>query len=221
METKDNVITISADERAEYEAFRAAREKQRAEEERAQAMSNYATLVDDEVFSAVEQLRVLSEEMSVVKATIFENFRTIIAMKQEVLGRVRDGGQYTHTFTNSDGTRRIALGNRTIEDYRDTVDDGIAMVTDYLRSLAKDEESASLVAAVMKLLERDKHGRIKASRVLQLGKMAADSKDELFIEGVKIIQDAYQPSISKAFIEAYTKEEGGGWEAVPLSMTRA
>lgn len=209
---------MSAEERKEFEAFKAEREKKRRIEERKQQRQQYAALVDDEIATAIPQLRELSEQLKIVKEIIFGNFETILRMKSEITGVARDG-QYSHTFTNSDSTLRIILGVNCIDGYRDTVEDGVAMVKSYIESLAKDEATKSLVNAVLRLLSRDGQGNIKASRVLQLRKMAEDSKDERFLEGVRIIEESYQPTVSKKFIRAQYKDDKGAWRYIPLGMT--
>ena len=141
----------------------------------------------------------MSEALKTVKDTIFGNFDAVLKMKSEILGLTRDD-QRSHTFTTSDSTLRLTLGVNCIDGYRDTVEDGIAMVKKYIESLAKDDNSRALVNAVLRLLSRDGQGNIKASKVLQLRKMADDSGDERFIEGVKIIEESYQPTVTKRYI---------------------
>jgi hypothetical protein len=211
-------VQMSAEERKEYEAFKAEREKKRREEERKQQRQQYATLVDDEIAATIPKLREVSEMLKKAKDNIFGSFDTILKMKAEIIGASHDG-QCSHTFTNSDSTLRIILGVNTIDGYRDTVEDGIAMVKGYIESLAKDDATKALVNAVLRLLSRDGQGNIKASRVLQLRKMAEDSGNEQFLEGVKIIEEAYQPTVSKKFIRAQYKDEKGAWRYIPLGMT--
>lgn len=211
-------VQMSAEERKEYEAFKAEREKKRREEERKQQRQQYATLVDDEIAATIPKLREVSEMLKKAKDNIFGSFDTILKMKAEIIGASHDG-QCSHTFTNSDSTLRIILGVNTIDGYRDTVEDGIAMVKGYIESLAKDDATKALVNAVLRLLSRDGQGNIKASRVLQLRKMAEDSGSEQFLEGVKIIEEAYQPTVSKKFIRAQYKDEKGAWRYIPLGMT--
>lgn len=213
-------VKMTAEERAEYEAFKAERDKKRREEERKRARENYAKLVDDEVAASLAQLSFLSEEIKTVKDAVYGNFKTVLEMKQELFGAKADG-QRSHTFTTSDSKFRITLGVNTIDGYRDTVEDGISMVRDYIESLAKDEKTKALVKAVLRLLSRDQSGNIKASRVLQLRKMAEDSGDERFLEGVNIIEESYQPTETKRFIRAERKNDKGAWVTVPLSMTDA
>ena len=93
------------------------------------------------------------------------------------------------------------------------------MVKGYIESLAKDDASRSLVKAILKLLSRDSMGNLKAQRVLQLRQLAEETGDERFIEGVRIIQESYQPTPSKEYVRAAVRGENGGWKPVALSMT--
>lgn len=214
---------MTAEERKEFEAFKAEREKKRREEERKQLRKEYAVLVDEEIAATIPQLREASEMLKTVKETVFGNFKAILEMKAELLkgkgGSIDD--QFTHTFTNSDSTLRVILGVNSIDGYRDTVEDGIAMVKNYLGSLAKDDNSRALVDAVLRLLSRDGQGNIKAARVLQLRRMAEDSGNEEFLEGVRIIEESYQPTATKRFVRAQYKDEKGAWQSIPLGMTDA
>lgn len=209
---------MTAEERKRYEAWKAEDEKKRAAEERKRQRGEYANMVDDEIRTAIPQLREMSEALKTVKDTIFGNFDAVLKMKSEILGLTRDD-QRSHTFTTSDSTLRLTLGVNCIDGYRDTVEDGIAMVKKYIESLAKDDNSRALVDAVLRLLSRDGQGNIKASKVLQLRKMADDSGDERFIEGVKIIEESYQPTVTKRYIRAEYKDEKGAWRYIPLDMT--
>ena len=177
-------------------------------------------MVDEELAAALPQLREMSESLSTVKKTVFETFSAILKMKAELFG-LETMDQRSHTFTNSDSTLRLTLGVYTVDGYRDTVEEGIEMVKRYLESLAKDEVSKTLVNTIFRLLSRDKNGTIKASRVLQLRRMAEDSHDEMFMDGVRIIEEAYQPTVSKRFIRAEIKNDKGAWVSIPLGMTDA
>lgn len=211
-------VTMTPEERAEYEEFRAQKAREREEAARKAQREEYARLVDDEVAAAVAQLEELSEQMSTIKKTIFDNFDTIIKMKREVMSLCKPDGQYTHTFTSSDSRCRITLGNRMVDDYRDTVEDGIAMVKDYITSLAKDEDSAQLVGLIMSLLERNKSGALQPSRVIRLRQLADKRQDPRLLEGVKIIEDSYQPYASSTFVQAEIKG-ATGWVTIPLNIS--
>ena len=209
---------MTAEERQEFEAYRAEKQKKEAAAQRKQQRENYASMVDDELRTTLPVLQELSEQIKTVKNTVFGNFDAILKMKSEVLGLTKDD-QRSHTFTTSDSTLRLTLGVNCIDGYRDTVEDGIAMVKGYIESLAKDDATKALVNAVLRLLSRDGQGNIKASRVLQLRKMAEDSGDDRFIEGVRIIEESYQPATSKKYIRAQYKNDKGAWCYIPLGMT--
>lgn len=209
---------MTAEERERFEAWKAEDEKKRAAEERKRQRGEYAEMVDDEIRTAIPQLLQLSDEIKTVKEAVFGNFDAILRMKAEILGLTKDN-QRSHTFTNSDSTLRITLGVNCIDGYRDTVEDGIAMVKEYIESLAKDDTSKALVNAVLRLLSRDGQGNIKASRVLQLRKMADESGDERFLDGVRIIEESYQPTVTKRYIRAEYKDDKGAWRYIPLDMT--
>ena len=212
-------VTMSASERAEWEAFKSEKAKKEAAELRKRQRETYAQMVDEELAAAIPELLNLSAGIKTVKDTIFGNFATIIEMKAELFG-TKDGGQYSHSFTNRDSTLRLTLGVNTVDGYRDTVEDGIAMVRGYIESLATDEKSKALVSAVLRLLSRDGQGNLKASRVLQLRKMAEESGDEQFLEGVRIIEESYQPSETRRYIRAQRKDsKTGAWVNIPLGIT--
>ena len=211
-------VQMTAEERQRYEAWKAEDEKKQAAAERKRQRGEYANMVDDEIRTAIPQLREMSEALKTVKDTIFGNFDAVLKMKSEILGLTRDD-QRSHTFTTSDSTLRLTLGVNCIDGYRDTVEDGIAMVKAYIESLATDDKSKVLVSAVLRLLSRDGQGNLKASRVLQLRKMAEESGDERFIEGVRIIEESYQPTVTKRYIRAEYKDSKNAWRYIPLDMT--
>lgn len=211
-------VLMTAEEREQFELFKIEQAKKKAAEKRKANREAYAKLVDEEIDSVIPELQDLSERIRVVKGSVYSSFIEVLKMKSEVMGLTQEG-QRSHTFTNSRGDRRITLGTHTIDGYRDTVEDGIAMVQEYIQSLAQDENSKTLVKAVLRLLSRDQAGNLKASRVLQLRRMAEESGNERFIEGVKIIEESYQPALTKQYIRAEYKDDKGQWRIVPLSVT--
>ena len=219
--TETTTVQVTEAELAELQALREEKAKKEAADRRKAERERYAELVDAQVKTAVNALTMLSDYIAQVKKEVFFDFETILAMKAEVLEQSKDN-QRTHTFTNSDSSMRITLGVHTVDGYRDTVEDGIAMVMEYIQSLATDEKTSALVGAITRLLARDKHGTIKASRVLQLRKMAEESGDEKFMEGVKIIEESYQPSTTKRFLRAEVRHGvTNKWVTIPLSVTEA
>lgn len=213
-------VTMTAEELQEFEAFKAAQAAKRAKEERKQNLDTFNQMIDEEVTLAIPELVSLSEQLAAVKKSVFENFKTLLDMKKDVMKMTKDG-QRTHKFTTSDSKFSIELGFYQLDNYKDTVNDGIALIKEYISGLAKDTETQSLVDMVLKLLSKDQKGNLKASRVLQLRQMADKINDERFSEGVEIIMDSYAPIPSKQFIRAFKKGDQGEWISIPLSITDA
>ena len=208
---------MTAEERQEFEAYKLAKEKKAAEAKRKSDREAYTELVDETIAAVMPELTNISEAIAQKKTAAAEAFRGALEMKAELFG-VKDD-QQSHTFTNSEGTMRITIGHYMLDNYRDTANEGIAMAKMYIESQARDDASRALVKAILRLLSRDEAGNLKASRVLQLQKMAEETGDERFIEGVRIIQESYQPTPSKDYIRAAVRDESGAWVAIPLSMT--
>ena len=210
-------VEMTAQERQEYEAFKVMMARKAAEAKRKSDREAYTALVDETIAAVMPELTNISEAIAQKKTAAAEAFRGALEMKAELFG-VKDD-QQSHTFTNSEGTMRITIGHYMLDNYRDTVNEGIAMVKTYIESQARDDASRALVKAILRLLSRDEAGNLKASRVLQLQKMAEETGDERFIEGVRIIQESYQPTPSKDYIRAAVRDESGAWVPIPLSMT--
>jgi hypothetical protein len=168
----------------------------------------------DEMFIPLQNA---SSALSDLKKLVFDNFAHIIELKKE-LYEVKSE-QQSHTFSNDEGTKRITMGYRVLDRYDDTAEAGIAKVREYMDSLARDADSAKLVNMINSLLKRDPKGNLKANRVLELQKLAAESDSEIFNDGVQIISDAHKPQKSSDFIEADWKDAHGKWHSVALSIS--
>lgn len=220
MEEEKKVVEMNSEELRQFEAFKAKQVEENAKVKAKQDRDAYRDLVDETIERTVPALMCLSQGIKDTKASVLNDFRNVIDMKADVL-KLKKDGQRSDTFTNSKGDKRITIGVYTTDGYRDTVEDGIAIVKEYIEGLASDEKTKALVKMVLRLLARDAKGTLKASRVVQLRKIAEETKSDRFMEGVQIIEEAYQPAISKQFIRAEVKNENGAWVCVPLGMTEA
>lgn len=222
-ENKKQVVEMTAEEKAQFEAFKMEKAEREAMQKAKDDRAAYKQLVDETIESTIPELLNISEDIKTVKQAAWENFKAVLEMKAEVMNRKpsKDDEQRSHTFTNSEGNKRIILGVYVTDGYRDTVEDGIAIVRESIEELGQDDKSKALVKMVLKLLARDAKGTLKASRVVQLRKTAEDLGDKRILEGVQIIEESYQPAISKQFIRAEVKNEIGAWVNVPLGMTEA
>lgn len=188
-------------------------EKARIQQER----ENYKQIVDNWVDETVKKLQNVSSIMMDAKTDIFASSETIIQLKNELFNVKSD--RKSDTLSTTDGSKTIRIGNRINEGWDDTVNVGVDKVKAYLRTLAKDENSASLVETVMNLLSKDRKGNLKAQKVLELEKLAVKSRDEEFIDGIRIIKEAYRPVPTCQFIEVVIRDENGKEHSLPLSMS--
>ena len=213
---------LSEEEVALLENARAEQAKREAEEKHAQEVKAYKELVDEAVNLTVPEAQDISRILEQKKAAIFERFHSIISMKDELFSgssKAKDG-RFTDTFTNKDSTARVTLGFNTNDAYDDTYTAGVEKVKEYIQSLASDDKSRQLAEMVNTLLmERSKAGQLKAQNVLRLESMANEIGDPTFIEGMKIIRDAYRPDRTKQFVKVEVKDESGKFQTVSLNMT--
>lgn len=211
-----NLNEMTADQRAELKKQLDAQE--RAEKERVKAeREEYKTMVDETVRESFPQLVELSRNIKDVKNLIFNNFETVVVMKGEIFG-IKES-QQSHSFTTAEGDITIKIGHRVNENFDDTLGVGIEKVKTYMATLAKDTESAALVETIMDLLKKDAKGNLKASRVLELRKLANRVQNAEFSDGIRIIEESYKPVKSCQFIEVKFKDEHGREHALPLSIS--
>ena len=220
-ERSKQTVFMTEEEKAELEAFQQAKARKAAEEKAKADREMYRQMVDEEIENSIPVLLGISEEIKESKQKVLDNFKAILAMKSDLFKTKMRNDQRSHTFTNSAGDKRITLGVYVTDGYRDTVEDGIAIVKEYIASLANDEKTQALVNMVFRLLSRDAKGTLKASRIVQLRKVAEDTGDARFMEGVRIIEESYQPEVSKQFIRAEMKDRNGMWRPIPLGMTES
>lgn len=210
-----DITKLTAEQRAELKAQLEAEE--RAEKQKRQDdIDAYKQSVDDFVRSTFLRMKRVSELMRSEKVSVFTAAETLISLKDELYNTKTD--RHSNSFTSADGMVSITLGKRTNDGWDDTVNVGVQKVTDFFKSMARDEEMAALAEMVMSLLSRDKKGNLKASRVLQLREVARKSGYQELIDAADIIQAAYSPVETVEFISVQYKDENGVKRALPLSL---
>ena len=218
-----NFDKLSPEEKEQLarEAFKS-KEKEFAKRAKEEQEAHYKNLVDETIEKAVESVGALNIKMTIAKKQIFSDFDTVIELKNELYNGQKwlKNDRVTNTFTNQEGTKRVTIGYHTNDNYLDTYTEGVKLVEEYISSLATDENGEKLADMVKVLLsERGKGGQLKAQNVLRLQRMANDSKNETFIEGMRIISDAYSPTKSKQFVKVEIKGEQNEWLTVSTNMT--
>lgn len=218
--TSTEQVEITPQERAEFEAWRKTVDRKREEARNKIERENYKSIVDQSIDEIFIDLMRTSSLLVIAKKRAFDTFHTAIDMKTKLFNVKPE--QRTHTFTNSKGDKRIMVGNYTNDNYRDTVNEGIAIVKEVAESLVKDDESRALVNAILNLLSKDQKGNLKPSRVIQLRQLSEELQNDRLLEGINIIEESYQPIVSKTFVRCdFKNEETNAWVNVPLGITEA
>ena len=188
--------------------------KQKKDDER----KEYKELASERVIENFEVLKELADAITGVKKSIFEDFRTIIELKEEIYN-VKDN-QRSHTFTTDDG-KSITLGYRVSDAFDDEVHAGIEKVKNWVYSEVEGTNNERIKKIISSMLKEDKNGNLNAKRVLELRQIAMEVNDEELNEAVEIIEKSYKPQKSCYFIEASYKDETGKKVGIPLSVSAA
>ena len=197
--------------------------KQYAREQKAkrQAMKAqrdmYKDLPSETTKDLLKPLVGLSKHILNIKKMVFDNYQTIIEMKEEIYG-VKEG-QQSHTFTDAKGTISIKIGYRVTDAYDDTFSAGIQKVNNYMTRLAGTPEIDKAMKMIGYLLKTDTKGNLKPSRVLDLRQYANEVQDDELNDGVHIIEESYRPVKSCQFVEVKFKDSSNKWHSLPLSIS--
>lgn len=144
MTEERKAVEMTDEELRQFEAFKAAQAEKNAKEQAKRDREAYRDLVDETIERAILSLALISNGIKKTKKLVLNDFKNVIDMKADVL-KLKKDGQRSDTFTNSKGDKRITIGVYTTDGYRDTVEDGIAIVKEYIEGLASDEKTKSLV----------------------------------------------------------------------------
>ncbi|MCW0519337.1 DUF3164 family protein [Riemerella anatipestifer] len=191
-------------------------ELDRRNQEKSEDRRAYKELVNQELVQIIEPLRVAEKHLREVKLYVFESLKNLLDLKSKAYDV--KSTQQSHTFSDDKGNT-ITYGFRIIDGWDDTVTAGIDKVREFISSLAKDEATGKLIHAVNQLLKKDAKGNLKASRVLELTKLAEEFNDPNFTDAVNIIRQSYKPQRSAFFIDASYTDKQGKKVNIPLSIS--
>ena len=181
---------------------------------KANKKKEYKALIPEVLPNVFAKLKEASDMLSEVKKHTFEELKALIELKFEAYEIKSD--QQSHTF--SDDNCSVVIGYNVNAGYDDTVYMGVAKVREFIKGQVKDEATAKLVNQINRLLKINKDGNLDPKRIMELRQMAHEYNDINFIEGVQIIEDAYQPKRSSWFVKASYKNANGIEVYLPLSI---
>ena len=217
-----DIDQLTAEEKSNLKAQLEAEEKtekDRVKRER----ETYEQIKNAQVLTTYKQLQEISSNLELAKQKVFENFQAILKMKQELFNLTEEKmlTQESHTFTSTDGAVSIMIGHNVIDNWDETVSVGIEGVNQWLNKLIQDENSAMLVGLIRDLMKPNKDGALKANRILDLSKKAAEIGDKELIRHVDMIRDAYRPTKTGTFVKVRYVDEQGQKQWLALSMSAA
>ena len=212
-----DVKNMTAEERAQLKAQLAEEDRQEALRKQEQKDA-YMQMKDQFLERNLEKLKALSDQMQALKKEIFDDAETLIKLKDELFNTKTD--RQSNTFSHESGKYSISLGNRINEGWDDTCEQGIEKVKEFLQTLAKDDNSAALVETIMRLIAKNNKGMLKASKVLELEKLANKIQSAELTEGLNIIKNSYRPKPTCQFISVTMKDDNGNEKQLPLSLSQ-
>lgn len=214
-------VEITAEELAEYQVLRAEKAAREAEERAEADRASYRQLereLVDKHFAALEQCSALLAE---AKARVLQGADMLIKMKEELFGA--KSTQLSHSFMSSCGRYRIKIGYSTRDDWDNTAEDGVRIISDYITANpGADEKAQELASIISEFLTRDKTGRLRLDNIITLERKAQELGIVEIMHGVKIVREAYRPERSKRYVRAERRHpDSGQWVNIPLGMTEA
>jgi hypothetical protein len=213
-----NLENLSADELEALEAQLAQKKKEKKEKER-QEREAFKQLQHEYVEQNFCKLQDVEKNLSTIKAELFENVESILAMKKEVYGI--DDKQQSHSISNIACTKTIIVGHNIVDGWdTDTAAAGVERVNQWLTKKLNDN-NADLINIIRDLLKPNQEGILKANRVLELRNQAEKLGDQELISAVAVIQEAYRPKKTTTFIKAKYRNEHGQDVWLNLSMSNA
>ena len=99
MEEARQTVEMTAEERQQFEAFKAAQAAKNAKEQAKRDREAYKDLVDETIERAIPSLQCLSQGIKETKQAILDDFRSVIDMKSDVLKLKRTANARTPSPT--------------------------------------------------------------------------------------------------------------------------
>ena len=100
-------VQMSAEERREYEAYKAAKAEREAKEKAKRDREAYRQLVDETINSVFPDLEALSGMLASRKKEVYDRFHQALLLKAEIFEGVADNK--SNTFTDKECKRRIGV----------------------------------------------------------------------------------------------------------------
>jgi len=194
-----------------------AEDKAKSDREK-QVREDYESLKEQQVLATFKRLTQVSSAIEEEKVDIFNQFGSLLALKKELynLSDEQMEFQQSHTFTSKDGRVSIIIGSNVIDRWSDDVAVGIDRVNNWISNRIADKTARDII---IDLLKPNDKGVLKANRVLELSRKAAEIGDNELVDAVNFIRDQYRPEKTSTYVKARYKDEDDRWQWLALSMS--
>lgn len=189
MEATLDLKSLTAEQKKELaqqlkEEERVAKEALKANKETLQQLTE--EVIDNNIDFFVTSQE--SVEKSILK--LFDEVQAIIDARVETFG-IEKKEQDSHTLTKNDGSASIKIGWNIKSTFNGTESAGIQKIKQFMSSLAGENENEKLLMQFLNIaLKTDVQGNYNPKKVRELNTMRERANNELFNEGMDIINSA-------------------------------
>lgn len=204
-------VQMTAEERAEFDAFMAQKNAKAEKEQRKQDRATYKELSADFVNQNINFLTMHHEATEVVIDNLFKEYESILGLKAQIYG-TRIEEQDSHTSTLEDGSASITIGWNVSIGFDGTESEGVKKIKDFITSLSDDSEKVKKLSKMVNtfLKPNAKTGMLNPSKIIELSKLRDEFNNADFDEGLDIIFNAQIRRRNSMYVSGwkYVKEEG-------------
>ncbi|ELY1979210.1 hypothetical protein K5L04_09430 [Flavobacterium psychrophilum] len=194
---------------------RKALKKQLAQEEKiekqntAKQRETLKQFKDDFTIAEVEEFLPVRDNIEILIARAFENHKPILDLECELNGEAILN-QDSHSNSLKDGSYSFSIGYNMTDTFDGSEGLGVEKVKQYIDSQTGEDIKTQNLANALNIFLKPQPitGMLNPNSLKQLSKLRYDYDDELFTEGIEIIEKAAIKVRSSQFIE--------GWKMVTM-----
>lgn len=199
-------ISMTAQERQEFEAFKAKKQEREARERRKADRETFKKLSEEFVNANINYLAMHQQATEKVINDLFKEYKHILELKGEVYGN-RVDTQDSHTSTLEDGSASITIGYNVSIGFDGTESEGVKKIRNFINSLT-DTQDNDKVKKLSKMVNtflkpNAKTGMLNPVKIIELSKLREEFGSEDFNDGIDIIFNAQVRSRNSMYVSGW------------------
>lgn len=208
---KKETVTMTAEERSEWEEFMARKAQKQEREKKKRDRETYKELSAEFVNKNIQLLVLHQESTEVVIENLFKEYESILALKSEIYGNKIEE-QDSHTSTLEDGSASITIGWNVTIGFNGTESEGVKKIKNFITSLSDESEKVKKLSRMVNtfLKPNAKTGMLNPAKIIELNKLRDEFNNAEFDEGLDIIFNAQIRRRNSMYVSGwkYVKKEG-------------